>query len=302
MDAPDPNIQDRLKNQPPFDNEEPVKEEKPTEVEEVVEPSVPQEPVEEEKPVEEAPKEEEVNDRTKQQFEKLTEHNKNLKKENEELKRKNVLDSLIPEPEAPQFPQEPVTNRIPLKEQYPGLTQKQIEETFTGLVDENGYVDTGLLIGTLKDLQNRNIQAERRALDAEKKTETKDTTVKLQDMAQPKSVEATYQKLLSESTIEQKKDPMFLQSLKEEAAMLSSVPTAVAQAATPSILGTRATSATLENKNLKEEEIKQSSPVVVNRTTNVVNNGGNSGGSGSVLVRNDEPVLTRLQFQNMRPV
>jgi hypothetical protein len=137
---------------------------------------------------------------------------------------------------------------------------------------------------------------------SEKKTETKDTTVKLQDMAQPKSVEATYQKLLSESTIEQKKDPMFLQSLKEEAAMLSSVPTAVAQAATPSILGTRATSATLENKNLKEEEMKQSSPVVVNKTTNVVNNGGGSGGSSSVSVRNDEPILTRLQFQNMRPV
>ena len=72
----------------------------------------------------------------------------------------------------------------------------------------------------------------------------------------------------------------------------------------PSPLGPRAAAATKENQNLAGPGAKSSAPVVVNKTTNVVNNGGTSGGSGGGggRVRNDEAVLTRLQFQSVRPV
>ena len=79
--------------------------------------------------------------------------------------------------------------------------------------------------------------------------------------------------------------------------------TAIPTTTPPSSLGPRAAAATKENQNLAGPSAKSSAPVIVNKTTNVVNNGGVSGGSGGGgRVRNDEAVLTRLQFQNVRPV
>ena len=99
------------------------------------------------------------------------------------------------------------------------------------------------------------------------------------------------------------KDPKFVQSVKEEAHMQATQTTATPQQTPPSSLGPRATAATKENQNLAGPSAKSSAPVIVNKTTNVVNNGGVSGGSGGGgRVRNDEAVLTRLQYQNVRPV
>jgi outer membrane biosynthesis protein TonB len=174
--ASDPKIVDRLKNLPPFDEEtpeEPKAEEKPEEVEELSVEEKVEEKVDE---PEEKPKEEKQKERTKKEFEKLKKHNNDLKEEVETLKKKNILDSLIPVapsvPEVPQWPQKPTTNVIPTAQQYPGVSQIQISETFKGLVDENGYVDTGLLIDTLKDLQDKNKLAEERANQAEQQTQT----------------------------------------------------------------------------------------------------------------------------------
>jgi len=72
---------------------------------------------------------------------------------------------------------------------------------------------------------------------------------------------------------------------------------------TPSAISQRATTATSANQELKAtEKMKSSTPVVVNSpTTNVVNNS-TSGGGSSARIRNDDPVLTRVQYQNARPV
>lgn len=179
----DPKIVKRLSNLPPFTDEEgnvtgtppPQVSQEPQE--EVVEPPIepkeePKEEVKEE--VKEEPKEPTEEEalanaknpkRTGEFIEKLKEQNKELKK--------NVLDSLMPEnlptPEPPQWPQPPITNVIP--NQFPGVTKTQIDETFKGLVDENGYVDTGLLISTLNDLKEKNKLSEQRATQAEQKTQ-----------------------------------------------------------------------------------------------------------------------------------
>jgi hypothetical protein len=147
---------------PPYDEEE-------TPPEEVEEPETP--PQEEKK--EEITKEEALENaknpaRTSKYIEKLEEENK-------ELKKKNVLDSLMPEPppvwpEPPKAPEAPTINVVPNAQQYPGVTQNQIDDTFKNLVDANGYVDTGLLIDTLKDLMIKNQRAEERAKAAEQKT------------------------------------------------------------------------------------------------------------------------------------
>jgi hypothetical protein len=123
----------------------------------------------------------------------------------------------------------------------------------------------------------------------------------LQEQVEPKTPESVYNKLLNEASPEQKKDPAFLQSLREEAAMTASIPTAIPQV-TSSPLGVRATSSTLQNKELKDETLGKSSPVIVNKTTNIMGGGGSSGSTISASVRNDDPILTRLQFQSMRPV
>lgn len=78
--------------------------------------------------------------------------------------------------------------------------------------------------------------------------------------------------------------------------------TAKPEAVAPSPLGSRADAATKENQNLVGPSASGGAPVIVNKTTNVVNNGGGSGGSSGGKVRNDEPILNRLQFQNVRPV
>ena len=155
-------IKDRLKNQPPYD-EEPKEEVKEEVVEEVVE-----EEVEEKEEPKKEDKEEKTKKRTKEQFEKLKKHNQELK---EVVKKQNVLDSLTApkQPEAPRYPEPLTTNVVPAKDVYPGLSPQQIKNTFEGLVDDASYVDTGLLIETLKELQDKNKEAEERAVKAETK-------------------------------------------------------------------------------------------------------------------------------------
>ena len=180
-DASDPKIVERLKKFPPYDetDKEVESEDSNTEVsqEEPETPEVPETPEEPQEPVEqveETPEEvkEEVKSRTTEQFDKLVSKNKELKEE--VVKRQNILDSLIPPTppiETPQWPASPTTNVAPPAQQFPGLSQKEVTETFKGLVDENGYVDTGLLISTLNDLKEQNRLAQERAQKAEQQTQ-----------------------------------------------------------------------------------------------------------------------------------
>jgi hypothetical protein len=163
----DPKIIERLKNIPPF----PEDEETPQAPEEPQEADVePQEAPEAPEPTVEAEGEAHTEkDRTAEQFDKLKEHNAQLKQELDKTKAqiptKNALDSLYPEP--PVYPQPLTTNVLPTPEQFPNLTPKEIKDTFASLVDSQGYVDSGLMIETFRDLDKKAKEAEQRAKAAE---------------------------------------------------------------------------------------------------------------------------------------
>lgn len=168
-------VQDRLKDQEPKE-EAPKEEPKEEVVEEKEEPKEEiKEEIKEEEP--EETKEEKTKKRTKKQFEKLKKSNKDLKKE--AIKRQNILDSLTvpPKPEASSYSQSPTTNVVPPKTSYPGLSQQQVKTTFEGLVDTEGYVDTGLLISTLKEQQEATKKAEQRANIAEQRAQRTERAV-----------------------------------------------------------------------------------------------------------------------------
>lgn len=103
---------------------------------------------------EEAPVEEEK-DRTSQQFEKLTDHNKQLKQENEALK--DLVSSLTPDP-APDVQGNPV--QIPQAQSFQNLSQDKIDDVYKAMIDEQGYLDGNKLIETLQRLDARAKQAE----------------------------------------------------------------------------------------------------------------------------------------------
>jgi len=96
-----------------------------------------------------------VAERTAEEFSKLKEHNAQLKAENEAYKSKtSVLDDLRPSSEAP----------LPFT---PSLTQTNVEEIKSSLVDENGYVDVARLELALKTADDRARKAETQAQQAE---------------------------------------------------------------------------------------------------------------------------------------
>lgn len=139
-------------------------------------------------------------ERTKEYINKLKEQNKELKNYNE-----NVLDSLVtktPTLEVPQWPAPVITNVIP--QNFPGLSQGQINETFKGLVDENGYVDSGLLIEKLNEQKERNEQLQRQL--AETKTETQKTNQRLDDFERNEIMRNVHNKFpkLNPSNVDEK--------------------------------------------------------------------------------------------------
>ena len=85
--------------------------------------------------------------------------------------------------------------------------------------------------------------------------------------------------------------------------------TTATQLSKPNQLATRASVASNENRSLTGPTSDTASPnIIVNSpTTNNVTGGQSKGGGGggniqSLIVRNDEPVLTRLQYATVRPV
>lgn len=97
---------------------------------------------------------EEAKERTKQEFEKLKAHNKQLAEEVEKLKTQPqpVLESLSPGLPQPQMDTAEV----------PNLSQKQVDDITKGLIDENGFLDQALLENTLRkaDWEVRQAKAE----------------------------------------------------------------------------------------------------------------------------------------------
>jgi len=153
-DAPQETQEEDPKEDSSEEPQEPQEETQEENVEDVAVEDKPDEPTEED-----ALKNSKNPERTKKYIDKL-------KKQNEELKRKNVLDNINPEPIPNQWPESPTTNEIPSASLFPGLTQKQVDTAFSEIMDENGYVDRGLLNSTMYNLQKENAELKKR-LDEE---------------------------------------------------------------------------------------------------------------------------------------
>lgn len=100
------------------------------------------------------PKKEEQ-DRTGEQFEKLTESNKELKEERDRYKK------LYESYEQP-------TKEVPNAQNYSNLSQPEINNVVAGLVDNEGYMDGAKLMRILSDMNRRAENAEKSAQAAQK--------------------------------------------------------------------------------------------------------------------------------------
>jgi len=199
-EASDPKIVARMVKIPPFPDE-PV-EETPTEPEAPVEtpPEPPTPTVEAEGEAKTEETEEEKKARTAEQFDKLKEHNAELKKQLDELNArkiptKNALDALIPE--------EPmITNVLPTPQQFPGLSPKEIKDTFAGLTDDQGFVDTGLMKETFQKLSDDNLEFKRK--NAELEAQNKKNSRRMDDFERKtlmRQVHDMYPKLNPENAV-----------------------------------------------------------------------------------------------------
>ncbi len=112
----------------------------------------------------------EASERTKVEFEKLKQHNADLKAELDVYKtKKSVLDDLRPSTETVLPP-------------TPSLTQTKVEEIKSSLVDENGYVDVARLEKALKDADERARRAEERALAVESKVQNSEEKIQVREV------------------------------------------------------------------------------------------------------------------------
>jgi hypothetical protein len=146
----------------------------------------------------------EVSERTAEQIEKLTTHNKQLKEENtalieekaEEITKPDVLSSLRP-PES-ETPYRELTPQLvrQVDQITPDLKQPEVEDIYSKLIDKDGYIDPDLLIKTLRDAnesaKQANIRAEQAGREAqEAKAETKKTK---RDFEESKEVRLVHKK------------------------------------------------------------------------------------------------------------
>jgi len=100
---------------------------------------------------------EDAKERTKVEFEKLKEHNRQLAEEYERLKSQTP-----PQPSA----LESLVNPQMVQTVAPNLNNQQVDDIVKGLVDENGYLDQALLENTLRNANQQVAQANKKAQEA----------------------------------------------------------------------------------------------------------------------------------------
>jgi hypothetical protein len=151
---------------------------------------------------------EDASDRTKEQFTKLTEHNKQLKEENERLKAQgvqipetSVFDAIRgPQVETPVVTPPPAFN-------FPGLTQNQVNDTFSNLVDKDGYIDEKILKSTLSELQKAAQAAKEESANLRREYEKREEN---------EQVRATHKKYPQLDPKSSNFDPKFFERVKKE--------------------------------------------------------------------------------------
>lgn len=122
---------------------------------------------------------EEASDRTREQFDKLKQHNKELSERLQALEKsqeQSVFDVLHP----------------PVETKH--LNQDQVGDIYSKLVDENGYIDQNLLIQTLKAAEDRARKAEENAFFTRQKVE------QIEESAQVRRAHKLYPQLDPKST------------------------------------------------------------------------------------------------------
>jgi len=145
----------------------------------------------------------EANERTKQQFEKLKQHNKELLEELERAKAQpkpseSALGSLNPQVSAV----------------APNLTQDQVQDIVKGLVDENGYLDSALLENTLRQA-NREV-AEAKAVAEQARQEAIQARQAVSKFEETREVRIAHKKFPSVDPDSKSYDPHFYKLVKNE--------------------------------------------------------------------------------------
>lgn len=110
---------------------------------------------------------EDVSERTKEQFDKLKQHNADLQ---ERLK---ALETSKPETSVFDAFKPVETAKMP-EFSFPGIPQNQVSETIADFVDKDGYLDEKVLKETLSNLQKQIKDAKEEAANARKSYEQKE--------------------------------------------------------------------------------------------------------------------------------
>jgi len=149
---------------------------------------------------------EEVSERTREQFEKLKQHNKELeeklKAQADQKPATSVFDEFLnPGNSEPKVP-------APSSFEFKGLPQKQVEDTIQNLVDKDGYLDEKVLKNTLNELKKAAQDAKEEAANLRREVEKREEndqvkrTHKKYPQLDPKNVSAF--------------DPKFFEKVKKE--------------------------------------------------------------------------------------
>jgi len=155
-----------------------------------------------EEPAEELP--EDAKERTKAQFDKLKEHNKELAEQLEQLKAQGSQKSAL----------ENLANPQMVQAVAPDLSKKQVEDTIQGLVDENGYLDQALLENTLRQANQQVAKANE---EAEKANQTaKQALSQVNKFGQDREVRIAHKRFPNVDPESPKYDPAFFKAVKNE--------------------------------------------------------------------------------------
>lgn len=143
-------------------------------------------------------------ERTKLEFEKLKEHNRQLAEENERLKtvqphQQSVLENLSPQASVPQTP---------------NLTQVQVDDIVKGLVDENGYLDQALLENTLRKANQQ--VAEAKAMAEQARSDAAQARNAVSKYEETRQIRLAYKKFPSLNPENKGFDPVFFRQVNNE--------------------------------------------------------------------------------------
>jgi hypothetical protein len=155
-----------------------------------------------ETPVEELP--EDAAERTKLQFEKLKQHNKELAEEIAALKQQPKQPSAL----------ESLVNNETVQTVAPNLSNQQVDDIVKGLVDENGYLDQALLENTLRKANQQVSEAKAEANQA--RLDAKQALSAVNKFGQDREVRIAHKKFPSVDPESSNYDPNFFKLVKNE--------------------------------------------------------------------------------------